>query len=119
MGTKIVARKKINNKAQNNKVHKTSSKLNNLTWHTTEEVFKKAAVKNDFKKAYAEETSRIEMALALKNARKEQKMTQAKLAKKAEMPQSAIARLESGNHGVSFETISKVAFALGKQIKIV
>jgi transcriptional regulator with XRE-family HTH domain len=46
-------------------------------------------------------------------------MTQALVAQKAGMPQSVIARIESGNHSMSFDTLVKVAHALGKKVKIV
>ena len=51
-------------------------------------------------------------------ARKAKKMTQAAVAKKAAMPQSVIARLESGDHSVSVETLRRVAHALGKRVEI-
>lgn len=111
------------NRATTNKAHSTRAPKNNqpaaLTWHTPDNVFKKAAKTTAFKQAYAQESARIEIALALKQARTERNLTQAAVAKKAAMPQSAIARLESGNHSVSFETLSKVAQVLGKQIKLV
>ena len=46
-------------------------------------------------------------------------MTQAAVAREADMPQSVIARLESGTHSVSVATLSKVANALGKQVELV
>ena len=55
----------------------------------------------------------------IKQARLSKKMTQKKLAKKADMPQSVIARLESGRQGLSFTTISKIATALGKKVELV
>ena len=91
----------------------------NLKWRTTDQVFKKASSTKDFKQAYQAERTRIEIARSLREARAKKKITQADLAKRAAMPQSAIARLESGNHGVSFETLSRVAHALGKEIKVI
>lgn len=91
----------------------------NLKWHTAGEVFKKTSSTKAFKQAYKAESARIRIAQALREARTEKRITQAALAKKTSMPQSAIARLESGNHSVSFETLSKVVHALGKEIKIV
>lgn len=46
-------------------------------------------------------------------------MTQAAVARKVDMPQSVIARLESGTHSVSVDTLSKVALALGKKVELV
>lgn len=47
------------------------------------------------------------------------KMTQTAVAKKASMPQSVIARIESGERGMSVETLHRVATALGKSIQLV
>lgn len=101
------------------KTKKTDSKNTVLSWKTTDQVFKKSAGSKLFKEAYKAEAARIEIARSLREARTKKRLTQAELAKQTAMPQSAIARLESGNHSVSFETLSKVAYALGKEIKIV
>jgi DNA-binding XRE family transcriptional regulator len=103
-----------------NKIKKsTTSQESKLVWHTKEEVFSRVKNTPAFEAAYREESARLEIASAVKSARKEQKLTQAVVAKRAAMPQSAIARLESGSHGVSLETLNKVAVVLGKQIKLV
>jgi ribosome-binding protein aMBF1 (putative translation factor) len=107
MKTKVVA--------QTKKINKKNIVLN---WKTTDQVFKKSAGNKVFKEAYKAEAARIEIARSLREARTKKNLTQADLAKQTAMPQSAIARLESGNHSVSFETLSKVAYALGKEIKI-
>jgi ribosome-binding protein aMBF1 (putative translation factor) len=100
-----------------------SNKANNsnvvLKWKTADQVFKKSSSNREFKTAYKAETERIAIARSLREARIKRDLTQAELAKQTAMPQSAIARLESGNHSVSFETLSRVAHALGKEIKIV
>lgn len=102
------------------KIQKTSTtkKPTPLNWKTTNQVFtnKTSAA---FTAGYTIEKTRIEIARSIRQARLAKKITQSQLAKKTAMPQSAIARLESGNHSVSFETLSKVATALGKEIKLV
>ena len=55
----------------------------------------------------------------LQEARNTKRMTQANVAKKAGMPQPVIARIEGGNHSLSFDTLVKIAHALGKKVKIV
>ncbi len=90
-----------------------------LKWHTPDQVFKKSASTKEFKTAYRVEAARIDIARSLREARTKNNLTQADLAEKTAMPQSTIARLESGNHSVSFETLSRVAHALGKEVKIV
>ena len=73
----------------------------------------------DSLKAYAEEKARLDLAYAIRTSREAKKMTQKAVAHKANMPQSVIARLESGTHSVSVDTLNKVAHALGKQIELV
>lgn len=62
-----------------------------------------------------------EMAVLLQIAelREKKGWSQREFAKKAKMPQSVIARLESGGHNATIETLNKVAGALGKKIELV
>lgn len=84
-----------------------------LKWYTVDQVFKKARKSKVFQKAYKEELARLKLSYAIRKTREEKKMTQAAVAQKIHMPQSVIARLESGTHSVSVDTLSKVAHALG------
>ncbi len=88
-------------------------------FYTFEEVFGKLLKKKGFKEGYEKEVARLEMIHQIRQARLSKKMTQEGLAKKAGMPQSVIARLESGRQGLSFATISQIATALGKKIELV
>jgi len=108
---KIVSKNIIKNKRSKDKT--------DIKWHTVDQTFDKASKKKSFRHAYQEETSRIMFARAIREARAAKKLTQAELAKKVNMPQSVIARLESGNHGVSLDTLSKIAHVIGKQVKLV
>ncbi len=63
-----------------------------------------------------EEFALLEMILQL---RQEAKLTQAELAEKAGMKQSAIARIESGKASPSFKTLYRIAKALDKKISFV
>ena len=87
--------------------------------YTFEEALKKLMKQKGFKEGYEKEVARLDMVHQIKQARLSKKMTQEKLAKKAEMPQSVIARIESGKRGLSFSTISRIASALGKKIALV
>ena len=84
-----------------------------------EDVLKKQMKIKGCKEGYEKEVARLDMIHQIKQARLANKMTQEKLAKKADMPQSVIARLESGRQGLSFNTISKIATALDKKIELV
>ncbi len=88
-------------------------------WYTIDQVFKKSSKSGDFQRAYSEETERIKLVRAIRTIRISKKLTQAAVAKRADMPQSVIARLESGDHGVSLDTLNKVAYALGKRVELV
>jgi DNA-binding phage protein len=101
--------------------HKRTPKLDikDMKWYTLEEVFKKASKTKEFKRAYAEEGVRLALAKQLRDVRHTKRMTQKSVADKASMPQSVIARLESGEHSASIATLGKVASALGKQIALV
>lgn len=84
-----------------------------------DQTFGKSSKKKSFQHAYIEEKNRIKLARIIREARIGKKLTQAAVAKMVNMPQSVIARLESGNHGVSLDTLSKIAHVVGKQIELV
>ena len=77
-------------------------------------------IKNDqFKKSFSEEMSRLQLAYNIKKIRQEKRMTQIEVARKAHMPQSVIARIESGTHSYSIATLHKIARVFGRQISLV
>ena len=90
---------------------------NTIKMYSFNEVFKKKT--SEFNRGYREESARIVLAHKIKSERESHKLTQKIVAKRASMPQSVIARLESGEHGISVDTLGKVANALGKQIALV
>ena len=89
-----------------------------LRFYTTQEVFKKASRSRAFKDAYNEELNRLRLAQRVKELRVKNHLTQKALAKRVTMPQSVIARLESGEHSFSLNTLSRVAHAVGKEIQL-
>lgn len=93
--------------------------INGIKVVSFEEMLKKQLKIKGFKEGYEKEVARLDMIHQIKQARLKKKMTQEGLAKKAGMPQSVIARLESGRQGLSFATISQIATALGKKIELV
>jgi DNA-binding phage protein len=90
-----------------------------LKWYSFDQVFSKAAKTREFKNAYNEEMNRIRLAKQLKDIREKKNLTQLAVARKTAMPQSVIARIESGSHSVSLDTLNKVAHALGKRVELV
>lgn len=86
---------------------------------TLDQVLRKALKSSEFKEAYNEEIFRLKIAAEIKSLRIQKKLTQETFAKKAQMPQSVVARIESGNHSISLGTLSRVAHALGKSVQLV
>lgn len=93
--------------------------INGLEFYTMDEVFKKASKSKAFIKSYNEEAMRLNLVVEIKRVRKEKRMTQLAVAKKAKMPQSVIARIESGQHSISLATLNRIAHALGKRVQLV
>jgi DNA-binding XRE family transcriptional regulator len=82
--------------------------------------YKKEALKDpELKAEYDALEPEFKMALSMIDARVAKKLTQEELAKKAGVTQNTIARLESGTTNPTIGTISRVARALGKELKLV
>ena len=90
-----------------------------LKFRSSEEFSAQAMKPNGFHEAYDQEEVSRALARQIRETRTAKKLTQQAVAKKAAMPQSVIARLESGDHSVSVETLRRVAHALGKRVEIV
>jgi ribosome-binding protein aMBF1 (putative translation factor) len=72
-----------------------------------------------FKKLYSEEFSRLQLAHDIRSLRQKRGMTQEQVAEKAKMPQSVVARLESGSRGFSIGTLHKIAKVFDREIGLV
>ena len=72
-----------------------------------------------FRKAYEEARARRLLQSQLRKARIGKRMTQKKVAERADMPQSVIARIENGEKSFTFETLFHVAKAVGKEVQLV
>jgi ribosome-binding protein aMBF1 (putative translation factor) len=90
-----------------------------LEWRSFEDVFKGLSKRKVFQKAYAEETTRRRLARQVHDFREAQNLTQQAVAKRADMSQSVIARVESGDRGISVDTLGKIAHTLGKEVQLV
>lgn len=91
----------------------------NPQWHSFDEVFGKSSKKNEFRRAYDEEIVRLRLARQIRNLRTISQMTQLVVAQKSGMPQSVIARIESGDRGISVDTLGRIAHTLGKEVQLV
>lgn len=89
-----------------------------LNFYTTKEVFKKASKSKKFRESYSEELMRLRLARQIRELRLKEKLTQASVAKKANMPQSVIARIESGEHSFTLGTLNRIAKVFDKEIQL-
>jgi len=81
---------------------------------------KKIALKDPaVKAAYDALEPEYRLAKSIIEARLAKKLTQEQLAKHAGVSQTVIARLESGTNNPTIATVSRVAGALGKELKLV
>lgn len=80
-------------------------------------IFDKKLADPQYKEAYLKEKSMLASAVAITKAREAAGLTQRELAERSGVPQSTIARIERG-YNTSIDTLSKIAFALNKRVKI-
>jgi DNA-binding XRE family transcriptional regulator len=81
---------------------------------------KKRALKDPaVKAAYDALEPEYKLAESIIRARLAKKLTQVELAKRAGVSQTVIARIESGTNNPTISTVSRVANALGKEIRLV
>ncbi|MCI5812027.1 MAG: helix-turn-helix domain-containing protein [Lactobacillus sp.] len=71
----------------------------------------------EFKKEFNNETAKLESALAVSKIRKDAGLSQRELAAVSKVPQSTIARIESGAN-TSVDTLTKIGNALGKKLTV-
>lgn len=82
-----------------------------------DELIKNMKKDPEFAEAYQKEGEKLSTAIALYNAREEAGLTQVELAERANTTQATIARIERGDN-VSFDKLSSIAHAMGKQLKV-
>jgi len=91
-----------------------------LIVYTTEEVFGKLKDHSkECQRAYKEEVTRLNLVRQIRELRLAKKLTQKAVAKRANMPQSVVARLESGEHSFSLDTLQRIAYVFNKEVHLV
>jgi DNA-binding XRE family transcriptional regulator len=95
------------------------SKKTGVQAYTLDEVLTKANKSKKFQVEYNKELSRLNLAKQVRDARIERKLTQKAVADKIGIPQSVVARIESGTHGVSVDTLERIASVFGKRIQLI
>jgi DNA-binding XRE family transcriptional regulator len=91
-------------------------KIEKLKFVSFEKTLQKKLKNAVFKKAFDKEIGRLQLAQDIKVLREKKGMTQKQVAEKTDMPQSVIARIESGRYNVSAVTLYKLADAFNKRI---
>jgi len=71
-----------------------------------------------FKREFEEYGKQLEIAYSILQLRKKEGMSQADLAKRIGTKQSNVARMESGQQNFTTDTLTKIASALGRNLKI-
>jgi len=71
-----------------------------------------------FRKAYEEESQRLEIAYRILQLRKRQKLSQRELARKLRTTQSVVARMEAGRQNFTTDTLQKIASVFRRNLKI-
>ena len=82
------------------------------------DVKKRLLQDEEFSKEYDKLKPRYTVISQIIEARKEQNLTQAELAKRVGTQKSNISRLESGNYNPSLDFLIKVVHCLGKELDI-
>jgi ribosome-binding protein aMBF1 (putative translation factor) len=98
---------------------KTTITKEDLKSRSFEDIVADLSQNKAFQKSYAEEVVRRRLAKQIRSLRTAHQMTQRTMAQKSGMPQSVIARIESGDRGISVDTLGRVAYTLGKEVRLV
>lgn len=101
-----------------NKIKQNSVHARDIKTYSFNEVFGKDLKSETFKSVYIRELARLRLARHIREIRTAKKLTQKDVAQKANMPQSVIARMESGKHGISLDTLERIAHVFNKEITL-
>lgn len=86
---------------------------------TNYEQFVAKKLKNpSFKRAFAEESLRLQVAYQILELRRKHELTQQELAKKIGTTQSVIARIEQGRENISVDRLDTIAHLFGKHVEV-
>ena len=112
---KFYTPKEVFKKSPNKKV----ININGLKFYDFDDILKEDLKSETFREVYNEELARLNLVGEIKKLRLAKKYTQKDLAQKAQMPQSVIARIESGEHSFSLGTLSRIAKVFKKEVQLV
>lgn len=93
--------------------------INGLKFNTSDEVFGKLLESKKNREVFDVEVARLRLIRQIRELRLSKKWTQRNFAMKVGMPQSVIARLETGRHNFSMSTLYQIAGAFGKKVVLI
>lgn len=93
--------------------------INGLKFNTSDEVFGHLLKSKRDQDVFDAELARLRLIRQIRELRLSKKLTQKSFATRVGMPQSVIARLETGRHNFSMSTLYQIAGAFGKKIVLV
>ena len=102
-----------------NKRKQNSARNKQYKAYSFHDVFGKDLKSAAFKSAYLHEMVHLRLARQMRKMRIAKKFTQKDVAQKAKMPQSVVARIESGKHSPSLHTIERIASVFDKKLQLV
>lgn len=88
-----------------------------LKVYSFDDVFGKDLRSDKFKKVYLREIVHLRLARQIREMRAAKKLTQKAVAQKAKMPQSVVARIESGKHSASLDTLERIGRVFDKEVQ--
>jgi predicted transcriptional regulator len=88
-----------------------------MTW-IEERIEKDCAENDDFAQSYTLEKEKLAFAVALRQLREREGLTQCELAELAHKPQSTISRIERGTLNPSFSVLNDIARGVGKRLDV-
>ena len=99
------------------KILKNIKKFTETTSTDMDAFFAEMMQDSSYRKLAESEKAKLASAYAVLEARQNAGLSQQELANKSGVPKTTIARIEQGNN-TSIETLTKIANALGKQVKV-
>mgnify|MGYP001566956078 CR=1 FL=1 len=90
-----------------------------LKTYSFADVFGEDLKSGTFRNVYIGELVRLRLARQIREMRTAQKLTQKEVAQKADMPQSVVARIESGRHSASLDTLERIGHVFSKKVQFV
>jgi len=94
------------------------AKAKKLGYVTSEELHREFMKDKKFRELWEASAAEREIRIAIIRKRIEKKLTQAQIAKRANMQQAAVARFETGESSPTLETASRILAAVGAKVHV-